>query len=191
MSWWDYGYQAAFMTNRTTIVDNNTWNNTHIANVGLAMGSPEEIAYPILQHLDVDYVFVVFGGVSHQQGDDLNKFLWMVRIASGEYPGIAKGEASFLAPSGHYPVGSEAAPALKESIMYRMSYTNFHNNTLTRGYDQVRKSQIDEAVIPLEHLEEVYTTSSWLVRIFRVKPPKERLPFGKTPLTNVLLDNPR
>lgn len=35
MSWWDYGYQACFMANRTIIVDNNTWNNTHIATVGM------------------------------------------------------------------------------------------------------------------------------------------------------------
>ena len=33
MSWWDYGYQIAAMANRTTLVDNNTWNNTHIATV--------------------------------------------------------------------------------------------------------------------------------------------------------------
>jgi dolichyl-diphosphooligosaccharide---protein glycosyltransferase len=31
MSWWDYGYQIAGMADRTTLVDNNTWNNTHIA----------------------------------------------------------------------------------------------------------------------------------------------------------------
>uniref|UniRef100_A0A251U8V3 Putative oligosaccharyl transferase, STT3 subunit n=1 Tax=Helianthus annuus TaxID=4232 RepID=A0A251U8V3_HELAN len=34
MSWWDYGYQITAMGNRTVIVDNNTWNNTHIATVG-------------------------------------------------------------------------------------------------------------------------------------------------------------
>lgn len=34
MSWWDYGYQLAGMSNRTVLVDNNTWNNTHIAQVG-------------------------------------------------------------------------------------------------------------------------------------------------------------
>jgi len=28
MSWWDYGYQIAGFSNRTTLVDNNTWNNT-------------------------------------------------------------------------------------------------------------------------------------------------------------------
>lgn len=35
MSWWDYGYQVAGMANRTTLVDNNTWNNSHIALVSL------------------------------------------------------------------------------------------------------------------------------------------------------------
>jgi dolichyl-diphosphooligosaccharide--protein glycosyltransferase len=28
MSWWDYGYQIAGFSDRTTLVDNNTWNNT-------------------------------------------------------------------------------------------------------------------------------------------------------------------
>ena len=34
MSWWDYGYQITAMANRTVLVDNNTWNNSHIAQVG-------------------------------------------------------------------------------------------------------------------------------------------------------------
>lgn len=34
MSWWDYGYQITAMANRTILVDNNTWNNTHISRVG-------------------------------------------------------------------------------------------------------------------------------------------------------------
>jgi dolichyl-diphosphooligosaccharide--protein glycosyltransferase len=35
LSWWDYGYQVAGMANRTTIVDNNTWNKTHISHVSI------------------------------------------------------------------------------------------------------------------------------------------------------------
>ena len=131
-SWWDYGYQTTAMANRTVIVDNNTWNNTHIATVrgggravghrlqrqvqqeqqerrlpeaaaaaaaaegttqrssaalqrpcraprrpapltlpsppllshqvGRAMASPEKKAWHIFRSLDVEYVFVVFGG---------------------------------------------------------------------------------------------------------------------------------
>lgn len=37
MSWWDYGYQITAMANRTILVDNNTWNNTHISRVGQVM----------------------------------------------------------------------------------------------------------------------------------------------------------
>merc|ERR1719270_2719056 len=48
MSWWDYGYQIAGMANRTTLVDNNTWNNSHIALVGKAMSSNETAAYKIM-----------------------------------------------------------------------------------------------------------------------------------------------
>ncbi len=48
------------------------------------MSSTEEDAYPIMVQLDVDYVLVIFGGVIGYSGDDINKFLWMVRIAQGE-----------------------------------------------------------------------------------------------------------
>ena len=75
---WDYGYQIAGMANRTTLVDNNTWNNSHIALVGKAMSSNETAAYSIMTELDVDYVLVIFGGVIGYSGDDINKFLWMV-----------------------------------------------------------------------------------------------------------------
>jgi dolichyl-diphosphooligosaccharide---protein glycosyltransferase len=83
MAWWDYGYQIAGMANRTVIVDNNTWNNSHIALVGKAMSSNETEAYKIMNILDVDYVLVIFGGLTGYGGDDVNKFLWMVRIAQG------------------------------------------------------------------------------------------------------------
>ena len=40
----------------------------------------------IMTELNVDYVLVIFGGVIGYSGDDINKFLWMVRIAEGEHP---------------------------------------------------------------------------------------------------------
>ena len=78
--------QMSSMANRTVIVDNNTWNNTHIATVGRALASTEEKAYPILKSLDVDYMLVIFGGMTGYSSDDINKFLWPVRIGSGVYP---------------------------------------------------------------------------------------------------------
>ena len=73
MSWWDYGYQIGGMADRATLVDNNTWNNTHIATVGKAMSCGEEVSYPILRKHDVDYVLVIFGGLLGYSGDDMNK----------------------------------------------------------------------------------------------------------------------
>ncbi|VDP86306.1 unnamed protein product [Schistosoma mattheei] len=69
MSWWDYGYQITAIANRTVLVDNNTWNNTHIGRVGQAMASSEEEAYEIMKELDVDYVLVIFGGVLGYSSD--------------------------------------------------------------------------------------------------------------------------
>ena len=50
------------------------------------MSSNESAAYEIMRSLNVDYVLVIFGGVIGYSGDDINKFLWMVRIAEGEHP---------------------------------------------------------------------------------------------------------
>jgi dolichyl-diphosphooligosaccharide--protein glycosyltransferase len=55
MSWWDYGYQITGMGNRTTIVDNNTRNNSHIATVGMAMASREHKSIEVIRRLDVRF----------------------------------------------------------------------------------------------------------------------------------------
>lgn len=43
----------------------------------------------------MDYVLVIFGGFIGYSGDDINKFLWMIRIASGVYPDDVQ-EANFF-----------------------------------------------------------------------------------------------
>ena len=116
MSWWDYGYQIGGMADRPTLVDNNTWNNTHIATVGKAMSSREEVSYPIMRQHEVDYVLVVFGGLLGYSGDDINKFLWMVRIAEGIWPDEVK-EREFFTPRGEYRVDHEATDTMKNSLM--------------------------------------------------------------------------
>jgi dolichyl-diphosphooligosaccharide--protein glycosyltransferase len=116
MSWWDYGYQIGGMADRPTLVDNNTWNNTHIATVGKAMSSREEVSYPILRQHDVDYVLVVFGGLLGYSGDDINKFLWMVRIAEGIWPDEVK-ERDYFTARGEYKVDDEATPTMRNSLM--------------------------------------------------------------------------
>ncbi|CAK9807995.1 Dolichyl-diphosphooligosaccharide--protein glycosyltransferase subunit STT3B [Anthophora plagiata] len=176
MSWWDYGYQIAGMANRTTLVDNNTWNNSHIALVGKAMSSNESAAYEIMTSLDVDYVLVIFGGMIGYSGDDVNKFLWMVRIAEGEHPQDIR-ESDYFSEKGEFRVDSEGSPTLLNSLMYKLSYYRFGEVKLDyrspSGYDRTRSAEIGNKNFQLTYLEEAYTTEHWLVRIYRVKKPNE------------------
>ncbi|KAK1421027.1 hypothetical protein QVD17_23074 [Tagetes erecta] len=175
-SWWDYGYQTTAMANRTVIVDNNTWNNTHIATVGTAMSSPEKAAWEIFNSLDVKYVLVVFGGVVGYSSDDINKFLWMVRIGGGVFPHIK--EPDYLR-DGQYRIDSQATPTMLNSLMYKLSYFRFVETDGGKGYDRVRGTEIGKKHFKLTHFEEVFTTHHWMVRIYKLKPQRNRIR-GKT-----------
>ncbi|OBZ73701.1 Dolichyl-diphosphooligosaccharide--protein glycosyltransferase subunit stt3 [Grifola frondosa] len=169
MSWWDYGYQIAGMADRPTLVDNNTWNNTHIATVGKAMSSPEEVAYPILRKHDVDYVLIIFGGLIGYSGDDINKFLWMVRIAQGVWPDEIQ-EPNYFTPKGEYRVDEAAPPAMKNSLMYKMSYYRFAELFGgNQAVDRVRGQQVPLSGPTLDYLDEAFTSENWIVRIYQVK----------------------
>ncbi|KAK0438691.1 oligosaccharyl transferase STT3 subunit [Desarmillaria tabescens] len=170
MSWWDYGYQIAGMADRPTLVDNNTWNNTHIATVGKAMSSPEEIAYPILRKHDVDYVLIIFGGLIGYSGDDINKFLWMVRIAQGVWPDEIQ-EPNYFTPQGEYRIDERASNAMKNSLMYKMSYHRFAElfGGSGQAVDRVRNQQVPKVGPTLDYLDEAFTSENWIVRIYQVK----------------------
>ncbi|CAG9971292.1 unnamed protein product [Clonostachys byssicola] len=169
MSWWDYGYQIGGMADRPTLVDNNTWNNTHIATVGKAMSSSEEVSYPIMRQHEVDYVLVVFGGLLGYSGDDINKFLWMVRIAEGIWPEEVK-ERNFFTSRGEYRVDAEATDTMKNSLMYKMSYYNYHSLfPAGQTVDRVRGARLPDQGPVLNTIEEAYTTENWIIRIYKVK----------------------
>lgn len=173
MSWWDYGYQITAMANRTILVDNNTWNNTHISRVGQAMSSPEDKAYEIMRELDVSYVLVIFGGLTGYSSDDINKFLWMVRIGGSTDRGSHIKEADYYTPQGEFRVDKEGSSTLLNCLMYKMSYYRFGSvfteQSKPTGYDRVRNVEIGNKDFELDVLEEAYTTEHWLVRIYKVK----------------------
>ena len=178
MSWWDYGYQITAMANRTVLVDNNTWNNTHISRVGQAMASPEEDAYEIMKELDVDYVLVIFGGMVGYSSDDINKFMWMVRIGGSTEKGTHIKENDYYTQQGEYRVDKEGAPKLLNCLMYKLSYYKFGqvytDSEKPPGYDRVRNSEIGNKNFELTRLEEAYTTEHWMVRIYKVKKEENR-----------------
>ncbi|NXV91612.1 STT3A glycosyltransferase, partial [Calonectris borealis] len=180
MSWWDYGYQITAMANRTILVDNNTWNNTHISRVGQAMASTEEKAYEIMRELDVSYVLVIFGGLTGYSSDDINKFLWMVRIGGSTDTGRHIKEHDYYTPTGEFRVDREGSPVLLNCLMYKMCYYRF-GQVYTEakrppGYDRVRNAEIGNKDFELDVLEEAYTTEHWLVRIYKVRPQNEPKP---------------
>jgi len=171
MSWWDYGYQITAMANRTVLVDNNTWNNTHIATVGKAMASSEPEAYKIMKRLDVDYVLVIFGGVTGYASDDINKFLWMVRIAGSVDPNVK--EPQYLSNRGEYRIDAGGSPTMLNCLMYKLCYYRF-NEMMTEygkpgGYDRVRGVEIGNKDFNLEYLEEAFSSEHFIVRVYKVK----------------------
>lgn len=151
------------------------------------MSSPEEVAYPILRKHDVSYVLIIFGGVIGYSGDDLNKFLWMVRISQGVWPDEIQ-EPNYFS-QGEYRVDDRASPTMKESLMYKMSYYRFAE--LFGGQqavDRVRGQNIPINGPKLDYLgewnssrelrgcliflmiaEEAFTSENWIVRIYAVK----------------------
>jgi len=178
MSWWDYGYQITAMANRTILVDNNTWNNTHISRVGQAMASTEDKAYEIMRELDVDYVLVIFGGLTGYSSDDINKFLWMVRIGGSTDRGEHIKEMDYYTPQGEFRIDKEGSPTLLNCLMYKMCYYRFGSVYTEQGkptgYDRVRNAEIGFKDFELDVLEEAYTTEHWLVRIYKVKDLENR-----------------
>ncbi|XP_033640123.1 dolichyl-diphosphooligosaccharide--protein glycosyltransferase subunit STT3A [Asterias rubens] len=178
MSWWDYGYQITAMANRTILVDNNTWNNTHISRVGQAMASTEDKAYEIMRELDVNYVLVIFGGLTGYSSDDINKFLWMVRIGGSTDTGRHIKETDYYTPQGEFRVDREGSPTLLNCLMYKMCYYRFGKvyteSGKPTGYDRVRNAEIGNKDFELDVLEEAYTTEHWLVRIYKVKDLQNR-----------------
>lgn len=135
------------------------------------MSSNESRAYEIMTELGVDYVLVIFGGMIGYSGDDINKFLWMVRIAQGEHPNEIN-EPDYFTSSGAYSMGSDVSERMKNSLMYKLSYYRF--GEIVRGYGQpggydlARRQEIGHKDISLRHLEEAFTSENWLVRIYRV-----------------------
>lgn len=172
MSWWDYGYQIAGFSNRTTLCDNNTWNFTHISYVGKVFASTEEDAYQVMENLDIDYVIVIFGGKTGYSGDDINKFLWMVRISGNTFPSIKESDYT----THGYRIDNYVTPTFKNSIMYKLNYYRFWEEDTGRGkgFDNVRNAKIGHTHFKLKYFEEVFSSQRWLIRIYKRKSKTNR-----------------
>jgi dolichyl-diphosphooligosaccharide--protein glycosyltransferase len=124
-------------------------------------------------------------------GDDINKFLWMVRIAQGVWPDEIQ-EPNYFTSSGEYRVDAQASQTMKDSLMYKMSYygsvfflsptqvqtsdaVSYPLHRFSRLFggsspvDRVRNQHLPTTGPTLDYLEEAFTSENWLVRIYQVK----------------------
>jgi len=133
------------------------------------MSTNEADSYEIMKKHDVNYVLVIFGGLLGYSGDDINKFLWMIRIAQGIWPDKIK-ESDFFTAQGEYRVDDQASQAMKDSLMYKMSYYRFNEVFGGRQpYDRVRNQPLPIKGPELSVLDEAFTSENWIVRIYKVK----------------------
>ena len=72
--------------------------------------------------------------MSQYSGDDISKFLWMVRIAAGVFPKIKENNYYH---NGHYRVDKLVSKTMSESLMYRLAYYRF-GEVRTRGANAFR-----------------------------------------------------
>lgn len=103
------------------------------------MSSREEEAFELAHSLDVDYVLVVFGGLSGYSGDDINKFLWMVRIGGSENSHIK--ESDYYA-NGQFRVDAGGSRTMLNCLMYKLCYYRFGEVNTGRqpGFDVQRNT---------------------------------------------------
>lgn len=169
-AWWDYGYQIAGLANRTTYIDNNTWNMTHIAMIGSMLATDEHEAYKMAKELDIDYVLVFFSGLRDVGGDDISKFLWFPRIGNSWSSRFK--EADYVGPNGYQVSQQHATPALKRSIAYRMCYHDFSYVDSGRGpsYDHARGYHIGTDPLDMKYFTQAFSSTKWSLRIYKVKP---------------------
>ncbi|OHS92951.1 Oligosaccharyl transferase STT3 subunit family protein [Tritrichomonas foetus] len=173
MSWWDYGYQISSMGGRGCMADGNTNNFTHIGIIGMTMSSPEPVSWRLARLMGADYMLVIFGGAAQYSGDDINKFLWMPRIAHQTFDNIT-GEMYQPSPYEHI-IGDRMTQNMTNSMMYRFCYNNFKRFQLhpsyPSGHDFIRMVKVPHLeTIKLTHFQEAFTSKNWIVRIYKVMP---------------------
>jgi dolichyl-diphosphooligosaccharide--protein glycosyltransferase len=66
---------------------------------------------------------ILFGGLTGYSSDDINKFLWMVRIGGGVFPEIV--EKDYFSASNEFRVDKSASKIMLNSLMYKLCYYKF------------------------------------------------------------------
>ena len=81
-------------------------------------------------------------------------------------------EADYLGSNGELRVDRGGTEAMHSSLLYKLSYHRF-GQVMTEygkpyGWDRVRDVEIGSKDFELDYLQEVYTSSNWIVRVYKV-----------------------
>ena len=81
-------------------------------------------------------------------------------------------------PAPRYRMDAGGAPAMLNSLMYRMCYYNFDRVAVQggrpMGFDRVRNVEVGVKNIVLNRIDEAFTSENWIVRIYKVRRPPNR-----------------
>jgi len=150
-AWWDHGHQITHLAQRRVLADASLWgaNMSQLSVLARAFLSDEESGAIQLRALNATYVLVKFGGLTGEGSDDLSKVNWMARIA--QLP---------------------RANVTRETLIYRLAYCRFAQMNIDGqlGFDRARDARINPEPLTLTHIEEVFTSAHWLVRIYHILP---------------------
>jgi dolichyl-diphosphooligosaccharide--protein glycosyltransferase len=138
----------------------------------MTMSSPEAVSWRLARTMGADYMLVVFGGMADYDEDDINKFLWMPQIANQTFRNIS-GDMYQSGPD-ESCVGQHMTVNMSASMLFKFCYYNFGRfrfpDSVPRGTDMMRKTQIANLDFTLNWFEEAFTSKNWIVRIYRVIP---------------------
>jgi dolichyl-diphosphooligosaccharide--protein glycosyltransferase len=154
LAWWDYGYQIAGIANRTTLADGNTWNQEHIAAVGMMLLAEPPKAHALIRHV-ADYVLVYSG--SHRVLDgDLAKAGHMARIAHSVHRDFCPTNDP-TCNAYDFEDGDLKRPTkrMRGSLLYSLG---LHGN-----------SQFPNVTAPPELFTEVFRSQRGMLRVFKVE----------------------
>lgn len=69
------------------------------------------------------FQFIIGSGIIYFS--DVNKFLWMVRIAGSTKKGRHINEMDYFSKAGEYRIDKEGSPIFLNCLLYKMSYYRF------------------------------------------------------------------
>nr|HDO80874.1 hypothetical protein [Candidatus Bathyarchaeota archaeon] len=190
VSWWDYGYWITVRGNKTTVVDNATFNTTQIALVGRALTSTNETeSLEILRQFNATHVLVYFGHNDANLHGDEGKWIWMAKISFNVF--YTPWEYEYYAPT---PTGVKYLPSFFNMTLYKLlyyhdpnpenpsqnaleyrlySYMQDNGYPLVIGYNEVGNPpgwypNWQHGFSVLKHFKPVFISSNHLVKIFEI-----------------------